>query len=305
MYNENIKRRFLEECTSSNRNRSFRYFMSKVENFELENGLDIAEMDSDLAKRAIESVKVGEIGTLRKYLLCGKMYSAWCKDNEVFQNSPLGFDGISVDDIDMSYMSDILFRDEYSLISSIQKVHDLNSGYADAPVLVLSWLGLTLSEILELRDDDVDLVNRIIKLPEITVEGFSDGVYDVLYKYRACKRSTRDTGQGVQEVVKDMSVDSFIKRMAERGNRYFGTECAQNQINRQITRLVEKCEMLGLSSGLTISNAKRSGNFYRLWKAEQSQPIDKEVFSGIVRTKKEYYDTMRMYRWYKKAFNLE
>ena len=190
-------------------------------------------------------------------------------------------------------------------------VHDLDSGYADAPVLALAWLGLTMKEILALHDSDVDLDNRRVYLSDgNTINGFSDIIYDVLYRYSACRISSRDKGNVTQEVIKDLSVDSFIKKMLTRGSKFFGQEYREYQLRDQLTSLSDKFEAMGLQRRHSHSNAWRSGRFYVLYQAEQSgldvfnfnnRPAVEQIF----RHKKNYHDTIKMYRWYKKAFSLE
>ena len=107
-----------------------------------------------------------------------------------------------------------------------------------------------------------------------------------------------------------MSVDSFIKKMLTRGSKFFGRKISQVQVKGQLDMLVEKYEQLGFLRRHNFSNAWRSGRFYALYQAEQSglgvfnfnnRPTVEQIF----RHKKNYHDTIKMYRWYKKAFSLE
>ena len=313
MYNEEIKRRFLEEMA---RNKAEKIHFSSVFNafcrFEQSFRADISEMTKGVVVNCLERLCLDETGTVRTYITVGNKYTDWCEANGYFSNIPHGFKGLSVDDVDISdAISKSFFRDELDLVSSIQMVHDLNSGYADAPVLALAWLGLTMKEVLALRDSDVDLDNRCIHLLDGSmINGFSDTIHDVLYRYSVCRISSRDKGNVTQEVVKDMSVDSFIKKMLTRGSKFFGRKISQVQVKGQLDMLVEKYEQLGFPRRHNFSNAWRSGRFYALYRAEQSglgvfdfnnRPAVEQIF----RHKKNYHDTIKMYRWYKKAFSLE
>ena len=313
MYNEEIKRRFLEEVA---KNKTEKIHFSSLFNlsydFEQSSEMDIAEMSRNSVISCLERLGFDEVATVRAYVTVGNRYVDWCEANGYFSNIPHGFKGLSVDDVDISdAISKSFFRDELDLVSSIQMVHDLNSGYADAPVLALAWIGLTMKEIIALRDSDVDLDNRCIHLLDGSViNGFSDTIHDVLYRYSACRISSRDKGNVTQEVVKDMSVDSFIKKMLTRGSKFFGQEYREYQLRDQLTSLSDKFEAMGLQRRHSHSNAWRSGRFYALYQAEQSgldvfnfnnRPMVEQIF----RHKKNYHDTIKMYRWYKKAFSLE
>lgn len=313
MYNEEIKRRFLEEAIGkTDEKRRSLGVLNVLSSFESSKGMDVAEMSRPMVVSCLKAMQLDEVGTVRAYITAGNKYTDWCETNGYFLDTPHGFKGLSVDDVDISdAISKSFFRDELDLVSSIQMVHDLNSGYADAPVLALAWLGLTMKEILALRDSDVDLDNRCIHLLDGSViNGFSDTIHDMLYRYSACRISSRDKGNVTQEVIKDLSVDSFIKKMLTRGSKFFGRKISQVQVKGQLDMLVEKYEQLGFPRRHNFSNAWRSGRFYALHQAEQSgldvfdfnnRPAVEQIF----RHKKNYHDTIKMYRWYKKAFSLE
>ena len=273
MYNEEIKRRFLEEVPKdAAETRQSRSMMNAFCPFEQNDGIDMAEMPQSVVVNCIKTIQLDEPSTIRSYVTVGNKYTNWCEANRYFANIPHGFKGLSVDDIDISdAISKSFFKDELDLVSSIQMVHSLDSGYADAPVLALAWLGLTMKEVLALRDSDVDLDSRCIHLSDgSTVNGFSDIIYDVLYRYSACRISSRDKGNVTQEVVKDMSVDSFIKKMLTRGSKFFGQEYKEYQLRDQLTSLSDKFEAMGLQRRHSHSNAWRSGRFYALHQAKQS-----------------------------------
>lgn len=313
MYNEEIKRRFLEEAIGkTDEKRRSLGVLNVLSSFESSKGMDVAEMSRPMVVSCLKAMQLDEVGTVRAYITAGNKYTDWCETNGYFLDTPHGFKGLSVDDVDISdAISKSFFRDELDLVSSIQMVHDLNSGYADAPVLALAWLGLTMKEILALRDSDVDLDDRCIHLLDGSViNGFSDTIHDMLYRYSACRISSRDKGNVTQEVIKDLSVDSFIKKMLTRGSKFFGQEYKEYQLRDQLTSLSDKFESMGFQRRHSHSNAWRSGRFYTLYRAEQSgldvfdfnnRPAVEQIF----RHKKNYHDTIKMYRWYKKAFSLE
>lgn len=313
LYNEEVKRKFLEEEA---KNKVDRVHFSSVLNafcrFEQLDQVDIAEMCKPTIIRCLEDLGLDEIATVRAYITVGNRYVKWCRTSGCFVGASNGFDGLSVDDIDISSaIRQSFFKNEVDLINSIQAVHDLDSGYADAPVLALAWLGLTMKEVLALRDSDIDLEGRIIHLPDgNSINGFSDIIHDVLYRYSTCRVSSRDKGNITQEVVKDLSIDSFIKRMIPRGSKFFGRPVSHTQVRGQLDLMITKFRQSGSTRLPTFSNVWRSGRFYKLYQVEQSgvdvfdfrnRPIIEEVF----RHKKNYHDTIKMYRWYKKAFSLE
>lgn len=309
MYNENIKRRFLEEIKSSAEKKHLVSVFNAFYPFEQKNTMDMAEMPKSVVINSLVDMQLDEVATVRNYITDGNKYIRWCRDNGCFVDARNGFTGLSVDDIDISgAIKQNFFKNEVELVNSIQSIHDLDSGYADAPILALIWVGLTMKEVRALRDSDVDLRNRVIRLPDgRAIKGFSDIIYDILYRYSICRVSSRDKGNITQEVVKDLSVDSFIKKMLSKNSKFFGKEYNEDQIRGQLDMLIGKCQQSGYTRRHTYTNVWRSGRFYELCQVEQSnvdildfrnRPFVEEIF----RNKKNYHDIKKMYHWYKKAF---
>ena len=312
MYNEDIKRRFLNEKSKHLKKGSNKtwIFESLDSNYESVHKKDVAELDKAEAIDAIESLNVEEIGSARALISFVREYVDWCKKEHVFTNIPGGFSLITVDDIDFGkVLGKILFKDDIDLIESIKEVRTLDDGYSDVAILALSWIGLTREEISALRDNDVDLESRIVygKSGEIIAMGFSDLICDVLQRYVKCRVSSRGNGLTEMEVIKDLSVDSFLKKMCPRGSKKFGTEYSNVQIASQVNKLAVKYEELGHPRRHTITNVWRSGCFHKLWEIEQtgvdvSARENRPVVEQVFRNKKNYYNALRMYGWYKQAF---
>lgn len=311
MYNEDIKRRFLEEYQHQKLDRRSEWIFSKLgDTYEKTHGKDLAEMSFNEAKAAIESTGIEENATIRTAISVVKSYTEWCEKNEIFPCIPGGFKKLSAKDIDLSEsLKEVLFKDDIDLIESIKEVRTLDDGYSDVAILALSWIGLTREEISALRDNDVDLESRIVygKSGEIIAMGFSDLICDVLQRYVKCRVSSRGNGLTEMEVIKDLSVNSFLKKMCPRGSKKFGTEYSNVQIASQVNKLAVKYEELGHPRRHTITNVWRSGCFHKLWEIEQtgvdvSARENRPVVEQVFRNKKNYYNALRMYGWYKQAF---
>ena len=112
-------------------------------------------------------------------------------------------------------------------------------------------------------------------------------------------------------VRKDNSVNSFLKKMLPENSKKFGKEFTKVQIDAHVNSLATKYEQLGHPRRHSISNVWRSGRLRQLYIIEQQNGIDvtakenKELLRDVFRNKKNYYDAIRMYKWYKKAFCLE
>lgn len=309
MYNEEVKQDFLDTvCTSLRRQKDVAKAFSSIASFEQRNGLDIAEMNKELCLKMLQSVKINEYGGVRSYVTRLRDYTKWCKENKMFASIPGGIFEISPDDIDITdSLKGILFKDELELLESIRVVRDFDSGYPEVAAFCLYWLGVTKDEVALLKDTDVDLGSRVIHGRDgVITEGFSDTICDVLNRYRSCKWSTRQNGTTTKRVRKDLSVDTFLKRMLADGSKKFGKPVTKVQITALCQDVVTDCSMLGLPSRHTFQNVWRCGRYNHLYALEQSgvDVMNRSTIETVFRGRKSYYDAIRMYQYYKKVFDL-
>lgn len=312
MYNEEIKRKFLEEFDpESKRKGEPERFLQKLEHYEISAGKDAAQMSFEEAQQVVLSLKVGQVSTLRKMLATYRKYTEWCSAYGAFSNTSDGFIKLKTKDVDLSKSADgELFKDEDDFFGTLRQIYSFDDGVADVPYLALIWAGMKPKEVIELKDSEVDIDNRVIYNHDgtIMIPSFSDAVYDVLIQYIQCKRATRGHHSGSKQVVKDMSVDTFLKKMLNPNSKDFGTTYRDSAIKTHIREEYVKHERPGLKQTNTVE-VWNSGRNYHLYTVEQSgvdvfAPENKGVVESVFRYEKGYYNAIRMYKDYKKAFNL-
>lgn len=310
VYNAEIKQRFFDANPTVHKKE---WVFASAQDYEQKCKKDLAEFNYSEAMDFLNSLGMEEAATAANTLTTIRRYIVWCEKNGALSVSHSGFLSVKADDIDFTEsLKRVLFKDEEDLVDSIQSVRSLDEGYADVPVLILGWVGLTREEIAALRDKDVDLSNRIVYGSDgsILAAGLSDLVVDVLRRYRDCLVSERENNKCFYEVVKDLSVDSFIKRMVPKKSKKNGTEYSKLQITSQIDKLAKKYEDKGYPRRHTFTNVWRSGRFHKLWEIEQSgvdvtSRENRPVVESVMRNKKNYYNSIKMYGCYKKAFYTE
>lgn len=312
MYNEEIKRKFLEEFDPkrSKGNGPITY-LQKIAPYEETLHKDFAEMDEAEAKGAIEYAKLKEASVLRQALSVMRRYTNWCKENGVYTNIPNGVANLKSKDFDLSVvLADIVFKDENDFFTTLRSIYSFDDGVADVPYLALAWAGLRKNEIIELKDSEIDLQNRVITNHDgtIMIPYFSDMVHDALVRYVECKGAMRGHHAGVKHVIKDMSVDTFLKKMLNPGSKDFGTNYKTTAIETHIRDEYKKLSNPPRKQPGFI-NVWNSGRYYHLHTIEQSgvdvhAPENKELVESVFRYEKGYYDAIKMYDNYKRAFKL-
>lgn len=317
MYNEEIKRKFLEWYYQGHKQNSqhLRYF-EIVQPFEESVGKDIAELDSKEAKECLSTLEITSIGSVRNMISLFRQYLKWCDEYEVFQNIRAGFRNVKENEFDMSHsFSEVYFKDEDNFLQTLRAAREFDNGYPDVPYFIFSWLGLSKEYAVSVRESDVDLEDKVIYTPDgsICAMGFSDEIRDILQTFKNCKVGTRGTGAGHRIVYKDMSTDVFIKRFLPRGTKSAdkaGTPYTTIQMDGQINKYKTFGLPEDLLKKLTYHNVLRSGIFSRLYAIEKSgvdvlakenwflTAVINESYTGARNLRKNYEE-------YKRAFNLQ
>ena len=312
MYNEEIKRKFLEEYDPGDKRKGEpERFLQKLERYETSAGKDAAQMSFEEAQQAVLSLKVGQVSTLRKMLATYRKYAEWCDAYGALPNTADGFIKLKTKDVDLSKSADgELFKDEDDFFGTLRQIYSFDDGVADVPYLALIWAGMKPKEVIELKDAEVDVENRVIYNHDGTVmiPNFSDAVHDVLVQYVQCKRATRGHHSGSKQVIKDMSVDTFLKKMLNPGSKDFGTNYNEDAMRNHIKYEYMKHDDLSIKK-LNTTDVWNSGRYYHLYIVEQSgvdvfSQENKGVVETVFRREKLYHNAIRMYKDYKKAFNL-
>lgn len=310
MYNEDIKRRFIEGIESPELAKKLRERLDKLSDLENKYGKDISEMTLEESINVANSIEFYEATTLEVWVSSVRKYVEWCKDNNTIGYCG-GFLQLSVKDIDPSiFMSKLFFRDEQDLLRSILKVREFNDGYPEVISMVLAWAGLTFSQILDLKDDGIDLESRTIKdtSGEILATGLSDWVCENIHQYIRTDSGSRSNGTTTYEVIKDKTYDYFVKRFCTTNAKNYGERLTYSQLSSAIFKMGNQYESLGYPPRFTVINVKRSGALYRVWLLEQGgvDIEDKKNRELVERAygEKKYLKIAWQYKYYKKAFNL-
>ena len=184
MYNEEIKRKFLEEFDpKQSRGGGPTAFMQKIGPYEESIGKDIAEMTTQEAQKTILSAKFREYSVLRLAMSVFRKYSEWCITNNMFSDMPDGVRSLKAKDFDLSDgLAENAFKNEEEFFNTLKAIYSFEDGLADVPYLALAWAGLKKKEIIELLDSEIDLDNRVILNHDgtIMIPWFSVAVFDAL-----------------------------------------------------------------------------------------------------------------------------
>lgn len=312
MYNSEVKERFFNEYASKGTNTAYTEARFEIiGNFEHLLSKDIAEMSKSEAISAINQIEFLEMGSAEAFLSHVKSYVKWCQDNKVFNSCIAGALQVSLNDLDPStQMARVFFRDEQDFLYAIRKVREFNELQNDVIALIFGWLGLSVDEALDIRDEDIDFETRKIydRSGVVLVPWISDEFADILQQYQRANSAIRQNGTTTYEVIKDLSYDGFIKRICSANSDKIGTKLPARQVVSAIDRLNRQYIELGYAPRFSMRNAQRCGGLHRLWLMEQSgfDVDDKHNASTVeeVYGSSKYRKILWQYKHYKRAFNL-
>lgn len=275
MLNRDIKQRFLSECYPGKIADRYKPFL-QLEVFEDQFGRDIAEMTIEEAQAASVGLSNAERGTTTNYLGVIKSYLKWCEDNRVFQNFDGGFYAVKVVDIDpVLAIRDEVFKDEDDFLRCLGEVRNLSIPRNDITAAILSWIGVSTSDMVSLRPEDFDMESRVVSVRNGETKAFwtSDAIHRLIS--RALEATSGPTVFG--KPVGNQTASTWLYRM--KSSRFRG------------------------------ENIQRSGGLYRLWCAERDgvdilSRDNRDLMLQIYGVNKQSNRVAWLYEAYKRAFNL-
>ncbi len=315
LYNAEVKERFLATIEEERAAKTVRGHLKKFSQVEKEMGKDIAQMDIHDAIEATQELKIKGNTTLKNTLVSARKYVRWCIDKEAFPDCATGFDEIKSSDVKYS-SPNIFFMNEDDLINSMHQVCEFNLGRPEVPYMILCWIGLDKNDIIGLRDQQVDLENRVIYSTDgkVLIRGMSDEVVNALSMYVSCQKATRQFGAGPRTLIKDTSVNTFIKKMipinVKSDDSGIGIPYKIGALDSLVTNLNTKYQSFHPGyDKITPKNALDSGRLFRLFMKEceigddVTSPKNQKLFDSIMHTedKQQRTNYVSMYKKYKAA----
>lgn len=313
MYNEEVKRKFLEWYQKDHVvDARFEKWFNDIELFERKFGMDFSELSEEEMSNCISSMSLVSSASVQSMLSFLWHYTKWCQDFGAFPQRAHNTGRVKATSVNMAGgFFDAYLKNEAEFLRAMRLVHEFDNGYPDIPYLIFAWLGLSKEYAISVKESDVDLNDKVIYGSDglICAMGFSDEIRDALQDFKDCKVATRGTGRGPRTVYKDMSVDMFIKRFEKRGSDKFGIPYTCEQIEAQFRQARAIAGENALTRKLSFKKARKSGVFNRVYRVEcsgidvfdiKNKPVVLRVVKGFMT----YRDFLQDYKAFKEAFNL-
>lgn len=244
---------------------------TKIEEFF---GKDLCELSCDEAISGLTHCEFLTAQMVRTNLDAIRAYIKWCRKEGIIGKEKTAFEKIKVDDIPLeNAMSVNIIGNQDKLKEILETVTALDSGHIIIPAACLSWEGLSSKEYLELLDDNVDLVNGIIKVgkEEITIVGT---ILEMLRYYKAaCTGDVVITRGAMSAVYRKAEMDTFIKRtVVATGSKMADVPIKPIEISNFMHKASLKyTDITKERRQITDNNIRLFGRLYRLEQTELEQ----------------------------------
>lgn len=190
MYNSEIKERFLAEHSGlESTKRNFRYILSKAQKTEEVLNKDIYSFTPYECDQLILSFPRRSKGVIYVIVSCFKQYIDFCKSPDVRLVATEDFnyfETIKGDESITKYLDNTAMSNKYITMDDLLEIEGLCANEQDAVILELQWIGLTRSEAIYLKVEDVHedkiiLEDRVISIEQRTYQVVRDAIEQTVY----------------------------------------------------------------------------------------------------------------------------
>jgi len=305
MYNEAIKLEFIKSIHNEGTKKVAKSLFRRTgELCEFALDKDIALAGAQEILSVLERIGHLNYMTLRVDVYLLKRYTTWY-DQHVHPIDLIGISSISAADVDLSKAFNAeLIKDEDELIGILSFI-SASDGYFEVPVIFLSWIGLTLKEILNLKNEDIIFKNTsaFIQTHKKMVRTDSSRIVDALKEYKAVKSSIR-AHRGDWIVYPD-DLGLFIKNMITKDSKFLGRPVTEANVRKKIDMYNRNTP--DNFKQITVDSVLLSGRLRRILEMEiaTGKVLPETIVNELGIRLSLVNDGFAMYESYKKAFNIK
>lgn len=291
MYNEKLKLQFLE-WRGSAMHRCVSLF-NRIEQFEKQLDKDVLYMSPTEYHRCLRSAESPFMNGFVELFRLVEQYGEWAFDHIGRRSEWLGSCNMYEAYIQDAPFPDILTWDD--IYAELLSFYPITEGFAIWPIATLSWLGLTMQECCDLRNEDMDLKNKLIHTADRDIRIETDSQWKILSTYVNTRSGIRTQNQTFSVELIDKGY--FLKQTRTVNSTKSKEKFDSEQISAQFAAYAGKCLEVGQKPILIFSAISRMGSYHKLLVLDKQEhvPLDnlktKEIqrifnVTGVTPTKK-------------------
>ncbi len=308
MYNENIKRQFMNTLADSYAN-EYRLLFGRSERFENEYGKDIAWFSVEEIGSFFEENGLVEPQNLRTQLGMLATYGDW--HMQEVSNAPHHFREYHVEDFPYAKLfAPLVTKTPEELCNKMRMVYPIDSGQPAVAALCFAWLGIDCGDAIKLKNDQVDTKNGKVISPtgEVLVASMPECIRKLLTVYSNTRVAERVQNRTFTVYADDIGF--FIKRMLSANSSKVGKPITKKNISDWIIMMRDKYNGTDDNDQtMNYGNVQRSGGFYRLHQMDLAGVDVRSIKNAdkvrlcLGKSKRNHKDNMLMYDAYLEVIN--
>jgi len=264
MYNEEIKRRFIESYTKSDANRAqCERAFEKTQELEEKYGIDLCEFDVKQMQEAFDLISGRQTNSQLGRFTILKAYSKWCINQGIpnAKESISEISSVSLEKVKRQMVSSPTHLQFF--LDSVYEKEDRNT--TDNVSRCFYWLafsGVKIEDAIELTASNIDFTNMLIKV--------RDEEYPI---YREAVPSLRNCINLTAFEYNHPRYSTTLKQVRSSSDqllRLIGTDATLQGIRDKTSRTTRKAIKEGKTNiELSYSRVRLSGFFYRIYELER------------------------------------
>ena len=263
MYNEKIKRAYIDSIELISQRIKAARFLEAIKQIETEAGMDLYEMSVSQLENSLKKMGNVKVGSARSQLMYARLYCKWCYLNHI-DGATDSYKWLKSLNADLSAIREKTVGNPLGLKIYLDTVFSKESDMtSDNIIKAAFWLvycGVLPNDIYTVKNSEIDMINLRIKL----ANGYFASIPpEAIPSIRNCleAKSFRYEKNKYNNPVKRVDGDVLL-----RGMRTVGTIKTLFPVIGKRTR---KAFTDGITDqNLTMSNVRDSGIYYRAYSAE-------------------------------------
>lgn len=269
MYNQDFKNQFLNwKGTGIS---MYTTLFAKSESYEQQIGKDISEMNTDEFRACLKSFRCQFSARFVDLFRACQRYGEWSRAQGMPPAEWVGtLDYHEEYLIAADFPPLLLWEDIYA---ELLTYYPITEGYLIWPLSVLAWLGLNPEECLELRNEDVDLAHKQIRIRGRVISITDQSQWKVLHLYANTQYGARV--QNRTFVVQLIDCGYFLKDTKTHSSKKADKPLVDQQLRSTFASYASKCIEANAIPKFTFSDIERMGEYHYLYLMEQSGELSK------------------------------
>lgn len=308
MHNNDMKNFYISSLTSRQAAQEFKAIANAAEPFELRLQKDLSLFERSEIINLVNSFESTNPESIRGYLCSIRNYQIACRTLPPSVIKP-----INKGEIDIASAIHKKFYTSFGeVLSEIEKGCPIDEGFSEPAALALAWLGVPFKEAVQLKSEQIDLLNGILRReskPLMYFRGDEPAALRVLRLYRNTAKAYRIKNTAY-EVFEPKNNPYFLRALVSKGAKEkAAVPLRVSSFTHNFQMMSRRAKEKGFDCQFVYADIMRSGELRRIYRLEKSgtdvcSRLNMPQVLSLINSRTSFCDITYQYKQYKLAFNL-